>query len=409
MLTETSTKIINITETVLHGIFHNPVTKFRPNTSKMFSMLFNRIAYANELWKQNNGSIRCTHNASLELDTSYYPDEIKDMVNKNIQSYEQINFQIGERNIILYIGNTTKLGKRDIDCIVKRVYIWLTVASFFSNKKCSQSLTIYLSMSQHNKLLPTTEMDYIDREHVNTAFTYPCKKDNEIHIFRKEEWFKVLIHESFHSFGLDFSEYNDAATSRQILKIFNVTADVRVFESYCEIWAELLNDMFVVFYSTRWNENQDKWMQTCIRKFEVLVHNEQKFSVFQCAKILSYYQLQYKDILHANSKPGQNADKYRDRTHVLSYYIIKTMLLYNVNDFIEECVRINGYSINFNKDKIRVNENMQAYCKLIEIVHDNAAFIIELTNMTTFVSRSAFKQLPKQIQHTLRMSAYELK
>jgi hypothetical protein len=188
-----------------------------------------------------------------------------------------------------------------------------------------------------------------------------------------------------------------------------VTADVRIFESYCEIWAELLNDMFVVFYSTRWNENQDKWMQTCIRKFEVLIYNEQMFSVFQCAKILSYYQLQYKDILHANIKSGQNAYKYRDRTHVLSYYIIKTMLLYNVNDFIEECVRINGYSINFNKDKNRVIENMQDYCKLIEKVHDNAEFIIELTNMTTFVSRSAFKQLPKQIQQSLRMSAYELK
>ena len=206
MLTETSTKIINITENVLHGIYHTPVIKFMPNTSKMFSMLFNRIAYASEMWKQNNGSFRYTHDVRIELDTSYYPDEIKDTINKNIQSYEQINFQIGERNIILYIGNATKLAKRDINTIVKRVYTWLTIASFFSNKKCSQSLTIYLSMSLHNKLLPTVEMEYIDREHVNTAFTYPCKKDNEIHIFRKEEWFKVLIHESFHSFGLDFSQ-----------------------------------------------------------------------------------------------------------------------------------------------------------------------------------------------------------
>ena len=409
MLTETSNKIINITENILQGIYHTPVTKFQPNTYKMFSMLFNRIAYANEMWKQNTRSITCAHDVHIQLDTSYYPDETKELVNKNIHSYEQIKFQIGERNIILYIGTSSKMAKKDINTIIKRVYTSLTVASFFSNMKCSQTLTIYLSMSQHNKLLPSNKNAYIDREHVNTAFTYPCKKDNEIHIFRKEEWFKVLIHESFHSFGLDFSQYNDEATSRQILKIFNVTANVRVFESYCEIWAELLNDMFVVFYSTRWNENQDKWIQTCIRKFEVLVHNEQMFSVFQCAKILSYYQLQYKDILHATSKPGQNAEKYRDRTHVLSYYIIKTMLLYNVNEFIEECVRINGYSINFNKDKNRVNENMQDYCKLIEIVHDNAAFIIELTNMTTFVSRSAFKQLPKQIQHTLRMSAYELK
>ena len=57
MLTETSNKIINITENILQGIYHTPVTKFQPNTYKMFSMLFNRIAYANEMWKHGNLNI----------------------------------------------------------------------------------------------------------------------------------------------------------------------------------------------------------------------------------------------------------------------------------------------------------------------------------------------------------------
>ena len=121
MLTETSTKIINITENILQGIYHTPVTKFMPNTSKMFSMLFNRIAYANEMWKQHNGSITCTHDVHVQLDTSYYPSEIKELVNKNIHSYEQIKFQIGERNIILYIGSSSKMAKKDINTVVRNV------------------------------------------------------------------------------------------------------------------------------------------------------------------------------------------------------------------------------------------------------------------------------------------------
>ena len=131
MLTETSNKIINITENILQGIYHTPVTKFQPNTYKMFSMLFNRIAYANEMWKQNTRSITCAHDVHIQLDTSYYPDETKELVNKNIHSYEQIKFQIGERNIILYIGTSSKMAKKDINTIIKRVYTSLTVASFF--------------------------------------------------------------------------------------------------------------------------------------------------------------------------------------------------------------------------------------------------------------------------------------
>lgn len=409
MLTDTSYKFIDFTENTLNDIYKSHAIKLSQPTKKLLYLLFNRVAYANELWKQNKKSITYIYSVNVHIDTSYYPETIQESVTKDIRIYDKVTFIIGERHITLFVGHISNIAKHELEKIVKRTYIWLTIASFFADMTCSQSLVIYLSMIEDEKKIPVTDMQYIDREHVNTAFTYACKKDNEIHIFRKEEWFKVLIHESFHSFGLDFAKLKYVNTNHEILKIFNVVADVRIFESYCEVWAEVINTIFVVFFSTKWNENPDKWLQSCVNKLQVLLFNEQKFSLFQCAKILSYFQLQYTDILHKKGSSKSPNTNYRDKTHVLSYYIIKTLLMYHLNEFLEECIRINGYSINFNKDDSGMEENMHKYCNMIRILHDKPGFIREINNMTSFVTSSSYKNLPVQIQRSLRMALYELK
>jgi hypothetical protein len=63
-------------------------------------------------------------------------------------------------------------------------------------------------------------------------------------LYRMEEWFKVFIHETFHCLGLDFSGMNVSNSNKQILQLFpgcSRDMDVRVYETYCEIWAETLD------------------------------------------------------------------------------------------------------------------------------------------------------------------------
>ena len=86
--------------------------------------------------------------------------------------------------------------------VFKQIYTLMHILVPFSDKDCSKTLTIYLFMSPSIKLLPNRPAQIIDQHNINTAFTYACKRNNEIHIYRQEEWFKVLIHESFHSFVL---------------------------------------------------------------------------------------------------------------------------------------------------------------------------------------------------------------
>ena len=73
-------------------------------------------------------------------------------------------------------------------------------------------------------MLPSTNIEILNSSHVNTAFTRTCPKKSEIVVFRKEEWFKVFIHESFHNFGLDFSDMNNAECTSRILDIFPVNS-----------------------------------------------------------------------------------------------------------------------------------------------------------------------------------------
>jgi hypothetical protein len=403
MLTNNSNQFIDITDTVIKPNYKSPLTRFTKITRQMVKMLFNRIAYANEIWELNKHSIDYTENSSIRIDTSMYPPEIKELIETESHEYSQLTFNIGERRVIIYIGNEYKSS---IDDIIKRMYMWLIIASFYADKPCSQTLTIYLSMTNSKKHLPNNSTDYIDRQHVNTAYTFPCKKNNEIHIFRKEEWFKVLIHETFHSFGLDFAAFDHKSTDKQILEIFNVVADVRIFESYCEMWAEFINNMFIIFFNTKWNTSIDKWADICIRKLEVLVYREQMFSMLQCAKLLSHFQLHYTDLLTNMTNSTTPNPKYRDKTHVLSYYIIKSILLYNINDFIEQCIDINGFSINFNKNV--VNENMKVYCEMVKKLHNNPRYIAELSRMISLLSTPKYENLPNLYKESLYMSLHEL-
>ena len=122
-----------------------------------------------------------------------------------------------------------------------------------SPRKCASHLTISLYMTSLKKHLPDNRGEIIGREHINTAFTTSCPQDGSIVIFRAEEWFKVLIHELFHALGLDFSHLHDSLKScnAQILYLFPVKSDVNLYESYCELWALILNASFLSYKQTR--------------------------------------------------------------------------------------------------------------------------------------------------------------
>ena len=86
-------------------------------------------------------------------------------------------------------------------------------------------------MSPSMKLLPDTSTENL-KKNVNTAFTYTCNRNNVIHIYRQEEWFKVLIHETFHNLNMDFSKIDNGYSNQFAKDIFNLNID---FKKYMKV------------------------------------------------------------------------------------------------------------------------------------------------------------------------------
>jgi hypothetical protein len=331
----------------------------------------------------------------------------KEIVTMNGTQY-RYDFTI-DSNVFSIFFYTNTMNEEAVTKYIKWVYIWLYIAKTYAKTKCSSELKIYLYLTKLKKTLPTNGK-IIGQEHANTGYTMACKKDNEINIFRHEEWFKVLIHESFHAFGLDFSELDNTPYdgSSEILKLFPVSSDVNLFETYCEMWAELLNVMFIVYFNpknskTIFYENIDQ----LINEVENRIHNERLFSLFQCAKVLYHYKLDYKE-LYEKSPAAQTERtlKYKEDTNILSYYIIKTIFMFFIDDYMNWCADNNKTDRGlFTLQMKHTPENIKNYCKFIENHYKRKDYTSSLHLFEKWFRNSKnAKLISPELYNTLRMT-----
>lgn len=353
-------------------------------------------------------------------------------ISQNIHTNEKIgrivSANIHGRKIKLYLilpksskhsrlFSSTRLADSFFDTCTRRIIVWLDVALQFSGKDCASSLDCYLFFTDDIKRLPknTNNSDNklsvdgypspdnlltfpITQYNANTAFTYSCTSSAKIVLFRMEEWFKVFIHETFHCFGLDFSQMNNIESNKQMSKLFpkcHSHMDFRIYETYCEIWAETIHTVFIAYleeittsnrfgyntkrtqkggrtnvsHSSNGNFNETR-MNHILKRVEYLIQRERMFSLFQMSKILHYHTLDYLDLCSTPHTTNQNT--YTEKTQVFAYYIVKTILMFHLNEFIEWCNKNNKSSILFFK---KTNTNIREYGNLIERLYMSPEFV----------------------------------
>ena len=306
----------------------------------------------------------------------YIPYQIRYTIPNNIP-VNKITMTFKHRTVHIHIGRIENLAK-----YLKQIYYWFYLADNYAEHKCSKIVNVFINLTPHKKHIPV-DGSPINQLNANTAFTTYCQESTEIHIYRHEEWFKALIHESFHSLGLEFSPLANGDTNRQILEMFKVNSEVNLGESYAEIWAEMLNCLIVSYVSTKDKQNYE----SMLFKSEQLLNIETKFSMYQCVKVLKYNDMTYGDLF---TKSGS---KYSENTNVLSYYVIKSILMFHKNTFIKWCVTNNPNVLDFRK----TIDNVNKYCFLISKLYKTIPF---LENMKAVSSISGYNS-------TLRMTAIE--
>ena len=164
-----------------------------------------------------------------------------------------------------------------------------------------------------------------------------------------------------HNFALDFSDMNMKVCHEKILDIFPVDSEVNLYEAYTEIWAEIMNALFCSFFVLKDKIDVKEFLDNS----EFFLNFERNYSFFQMTKTLDYMGIKYKDLYLKNSVSDLVRKKlYRENSNVLSYYVIKTIMLNAYPDFLKWCETNNGSKslLQFKKTE----RNLASFCDFIE-------------------------------------------
>uniref|UniRef100_A0A6C0ERQ8 Uncharacterized protein n=1 Tax=viral metagenome TaxID=1070528 RepID=A0A6C0ERQ8_9ZZZZ len=344
-----------------------------------------------------------------------FPQEVRKHIDEFSTSEISYNFSLYERNIkIIFVleEDNVELKIETYNKYIDSIIMWLHIVNKYSSKECSNTLIVYLYFTTMEKQLPTSSIHILDETNINTAFTTTCPKDSEIVVFRKEEWFKVLMHETFHNFGLDFSDMTTTESTKQILKIFPVNSQVNLYESYTEFWAEIMNALFCSFFTLKDKNNIDEFLSNS----EFFINFERTYSFFQLVKTLHFMGISYEDLYSKNDDSKiLRETMYKEKTNVLAYYVIKNILMNNYQGFLYWCKTHNFLILQFKKTLT----NQKEYCKFIEKNYKTKSMLESVNNTEKLMklfytnnnktnNKSNNQNIYKFITNNLRMSICEL-
>ena len=371
-------------------------------STKLFNSLYKSSENAETKWLENENKIVHSENIGYSKKCSLKHVNSHNLIDPEILSliestgcFEKkyvLSLNQNKYNIYFSYPSKNKQNQKRIDnyfeeCIMK-IYLWLSVVQSYIRKDCSKKMDIYIWFSSHKKVIdPNNKI--LGTIHVNSAFTTSCQGSTQICLYRKEEWFKVFIHETFHNLGLDFSDANHKQNDVLMTKLFNIENNndsFRIYESYCEVWAEIMNCFFLSFF-----QRQD--MIDCKSLFNKHMTKQITFSVFQLVKIVKHYHSHYSEFIDKT----RDVIKFKENTYVISYYILKTILLFHSIDFEKWCESKNVNIFQFHRSKTNVLD----YGKLIQQYYNKEPFLKYIQKMEQHLSNSKFDQ---DFLNTMRMT-----
>lgn len=339
---------------------------------KLYNDIKNGFSYINELKSRQGDSFyklkidHITNIRQIPKPSTFPPNAFPLEIRTHIDEYSigllKYNFNLFGRNIsIIFLienGNVENVIEIYNNYVI-HMLVWLYIVNMYSSKKCVSKLKIFIYHTSLLKNLPDSNIEILNENNVNTAFTRTCPIDSEIVVFRKEEWFKVFIHETFHNFGLDFSGINLSECNQKILRLFPVKSDVNLYESYTEFWARMMNALFCSFINMKDKNDMNDFLTNA----ELFINFERIFAFFQMVKVLNFMSLTYKDLYNKTTiSENLRNTLYKEDTNVLSYYVLTLILINNYQDFLLWCDTNNMVILNFKKSK----GNLDEFCKFIE-------------------------------------------
>jgi hypothetical protein len=290
-----------------------------------------------------------------------------------LDQYTNVTFTSHGRPISLFFSHTH--ANIPSTTFIQRCLQVIHTLSEFAPKHCLQPpIHIYIYLTHAQKTIRhSEEVVDIGEENVNTAFTTSCdpphtttqnQSPKEIILFRQEEVFKVLIHELFHTLGLDFSNNQSQTqqTANMLREYLNINLpDLRLFETYTETWACILNTICLSVWDNHSQTETERQIQSRFQK-------ERLFSLWQASKVIHYNQTSHSHLNQKCLKPSscflsptnrtqrqtqhpnnsktksknktqkQNLNKreYKENTQVFCYFLLKAAVFQKIDTFVKQ-------------------------------------------------------------------------
>ena len=353
---------------------------FKKNLSKLTDILYNNIEkgekYVEEKIMNKCFGAKILNKEEIVIPKGYnshfFPEYIRKYIDDTCTNQLVYSCPIAGHPIRIRVMLFNNEALEDLDRYVKFMYIWLYICYQNSETNCSKKLDIYLYFTPFKKTLPNRNTEILNVKHVNTAFTYQCVPHGEIVIYREEEWMKVFIHETFHSFGLDIDRHSENIIKDEIKNIFPIDCDFAVGEAYTETWARIINCAFTSYNAMKIAKNNKKdfniFMMFCLQV-------ERMFSIEQMNKTLNFMGLTY-ETLYKNGEINTylRNNLYRENSSVFAYYILTGLFMNNFYEFMLWCQTNNLSLFKYH----RTQKNINSFKDLIDSLYKDNTLLKSL-------------------------------
>ena len=284
-----------------------------------------------------NNKIRTIVNSHLRSSV-YIDSELIDFILTNTKSkiVTYKNIIKGKTYIFDFIIYNNEISITNLDLIVEKMLLVLQLIIAISKNETRNGQHVTFFLTPFKKKLNLNNNVILGAANVNSGFTYPYLINGITFIYRKEEFFKVFIHESIHYYGIDkalHKELNNNINYNKFINLFNIRAqdiaNIGINEGLTEYWT-------FIIYLIALSYKKSITLANFIYEFERLYKLELAHILFQVVKILNYNKLTYSQFL-ANSS-ANSSNKYKETSHIFSYYIVKTLLVYNHENMLKSTI-----------------------------------------------------------------------
>lgn len=356
---EKESKIAHYFRIKENSIMRNFLTYIFPQFSE-FTKIINTLNITESRNLHTNPSEKINAIIKEHLSKSKYIDtSVITYISNNISNCKIISYEntIYNKKFILEFVIYDKININKLDNIVKNMLVFLQILIKISKNlnneinNCSKDgISITFFFTPFLKKLTLTNdknKEILGPKNVNSGFNYTCLSSGSIIIYRKEDFFKVFVHESIHGYGIDMALHNNFTKNKNYNNFLNLFAltnkdntNIGINESVTEFWTSLL---YLCINSYQDSKN----LQSFIYNFERLYKIELVHALYQISKILHYNDLTYNTFIN-NSKSNSN---YRENSHIFSYFIVKTLMLINHDHMLNSQV--------FELNNISKSENIE--------------------------------------------------